>query len=48
LVALQTIWPKSLIPRASVIVKPVPVGISVLRSTKPPLPWMKATCLPGL
>src|SRR5450631_4292714 len=48
LFASQRIWPEALIPRASVSVKPVPGGISVLRSTNPFAVAMKGTCFPGL
>lgn len=48
LVASQTIWPEPLIPKASVSVKPVLVGMSVLRSTSAPLLTMNGTCLPGM
>lgn len=48
LVAVQRISPESLIPTASVMVKPELEGISALRSTSTPLRRMKPTCLPGL
>ena len=48
LVASQRIWPESLMPTASVRVKPEPAGISVLRLTSPPAVVMKGTCFPAL
>jgi hypothetical protein len=48
LLASQRIWPESLIPTASVNVKPVPDGMRVLRSTNPFAVEMKGTCFPGL